>query len=111
MFFVSYNGHNKFWYNILTAPFEDADAVLQSYSDYSKLTEQRSYNTQNFKNYSKSAFDGTYVIVIGESESRVNMNCYGYKEKNTPFQTKLKMNKNSIFFNNAFQIILILYKY
>lgn len=101
-FFVSYNGHNKFWYNILTAPFEDADAVLQSYSDYSKLTEQRSYNTQNFKNYSKSAFDGTYVIVIGESESRVNMNCYGYKEKNTPFQTKLKMNKNSIFFNNAF---------
>ena len=30
------------------------------------------------------------------------MNCYGYKESNTPFQTELKKNNNSIFFNNAF---------
>lgn len=99
---ISYNGFDKFRYNSYTAPFADAREVLNAFSEYSDLTRLRANDINNFKDCSKNTFEGTYVVVIGESESRVNMNCYGYKENNTPFQTELKKNNNSIFFNNAF---------
>lgn len=99
---ISYNGFDKFRYNSYTAPFADAGEVLNAFSEYSDLTRLRANDIKKFEDCSKTTFEGTYVVVIGESESRVNMNCYGYKESNTPFQTELKKNNNSIFFNNAF---------
>jgi heptose-I-phosphate ethanolaminephosphotransferase len=99
---LSYNGFMNFCYNRYTAPFRDANALLTYYKDYQKFTEERSIKPNKLEDISKSAFDGTYVIVIGESLSRVNMNCYGYKDENTPFQTELKKNNNSVFFKNAF---------
>ena len=100
--FISYKGYTKYSYNIYTAPFADAKSGLNDYLEYSKLTKQRAKDSSKFINNADSVFDGTYVVVIGESESRVNMNCYGYKEKNTPFQTNLMKQNNSIFFKNAF---------
>ena len=99
---ISYNGFDKFRYNSYTAPFADAGEVLNAFSEYSDLTRLRANDIKKFEDCSKTTFEGTYVVVIGESESRVNMNCYGYKESNTPFQTEFKKNNNSIFFNNAF---------
>lgn len=46
--------------------------------------------------------DGKFILVIGESNSRDYMSCYGYPRQTTPFLDSVKTDKRFIFFTNAY---------
>ena len=46
--------------------------------------------------------NGRFILILGESNSRDYMNCYGYKNNTTPFLSKMKSDKRFIFFSQVY---------
>ncbi|MBR3676615.1 MAG: sulfatase-like hydrolase/transferase [Alphaproteobacteria bacterium] len=85
--------------NTLTAPlYEAAPKIKEYYSFYDNLK-----NKKPLDSVQKNTLKGIYVVVIGESQNRHRMSVYGYKTHlTTPYLSKVKHNKNWIFFDNAY---------
>lgn len=47
-----------------------------------------------------------YVVVVGESASRMHMNCYGYRRPTTPWMSSAAAQKNLILFRHAFSCMV-----
>lgn len=83
-------------------------SVVNAFDTYKEFRELRE-KTKNEKQSSafKAEYIGhmpsTYVIIIGESETRDHMGAYGYFRTTTPWLTQeAKTNPNFILFNNAY---------
>ena len=80
--------------------------VQKEFSDYRNNTETRTkaISSLNFDKEKLSAHKGTYLLIIGESETRDNMQVYGYSRNTTPFMNSLLENNSSkaIKFTNAY---------
>jgi len=60
---------------------------------------------QNLEVKVKRAFaekPATFIFVIGESESRDYMSCYGYDKETTPWLSKQRENENFVLFSHAY---------
>lgn len=95
----------KYHYNIVTATYYN---TIDAYNEYVSFNEEQQ-NRINIvsKLNSEQAYSGTYVFVIGESQTRFHMSAYGYaNEQTTPWLSKIKTDgfekNNFIFASNAF---------
>ncbi len=50
----------------------------------------------------KKGNDGRFILIIGESNSREYMGCFGYKENTTPFLSRMKQDKRFTFFPEVY---------
>ncbi|MGN1393777.1 MAG: phosphoethanolamine transferase [Succinivibrionaceae bacterium] len=91
----------KYSSNMVTEPLVKANETLEQYKIFNNLKNQRKDIIKKI-NANDEGFKGTYVLVIGESESRTQMGVYGYEKDTTPWQSSIKNSINSIFFENAF---------
>ena len=96
---VSFYKYNS---NMVTMPFKKAEATLEEYKVFNELASERKNVIKKLTKKNDNSFKGTYVLVIGESESRAQMGAYGYRRNTTPWLSKIKNNPNSIFFENVF---------
>lgn len=91
----------RFNSNMVTLPFINADKTLGDYKIFNDFIRERE-NIVKTINKKEDGFNGTYVLVIGESEGRTNMGVYGYEKNTTPWQTSLKNYSNAVIFENAY---------
>ena len=85
--------------NVATAPFI---AARENLLQYAKFHEMRKEIGKTIAREENNRFKGTFVIVIGESLSRMQMGLYGYNRDNTPWQATLANSDKAIVFTNAF---------
>lgn len=79
--------------------------TLHSFSDFQKIVEKRRHmhiRDKELVEKLRSAPDGLYVLVIGESLTRDHMNVYGYQRETTPFQSGAISDPHYEFFNHAY---------
>ena len=91
----------KYSNNMVTRIFYEANKMLDNYKLFNNLVATRE-NVIKDLSLSNDGFNGTFVLVIGESETRTEMGVYGYSKDNTPWQSEIIHSKNSIFFDNAY---------
>lgn len=94
-FYFKYNN------NMVTSPFIKAEDTLEQYKIFNNLVSKRESVIKKLPR-ENDGFDGTYVIVIGESECRSQMGVYGYRKNTTPWQSEIKESSKTIFFENAY---------
>ena len=106
-FIIAFSTYYCFKYkdNIVTAVYYDTEAAYNEYAAF--INEKQNRITVLSKLNSEQANSGTYVFVIGESQTKFHMSAYGYKkEQTTPWLSKIKNegfnNNNFIFASNAF---------
>lgn len=95
----------KYKDNIVTTVYYDTKTAYNEYASFMK--EKQSRISVASKLYSELTNIGTYVFVIGESQTKFHMSAYGYKkEQTTPWLSKIKKDgfddNNFIFASNAF---------
>lgn len=79
--------------------------TLQSFAEFQNMVERRKHMRimdPTVVEQLKSAPDGIYVLVIGESLNRDHMNVYGYSRPTTPFQTQAVLDSHYVFFNHGY---------
>ena len=104
---VAYSSYYSIKYhnNIVTAVYYN---TIDAYNEYvSFINEKQNRIGVISKLSSEKANNGTYVFVIGESQTRAHMSAYGYnKAQTTPWLSKIKADgfdkNNFIFASNAF---------
>lgn len=95
----------KYKDNIVTAVYYNTKAAYNEYVSF--INEKHNRISVVSKLNSETANNGTYVFVIGESQTKFHMSAYGYKKvQTTPWLSKIKKegfdNNNYIFASNAF---------
>ena len=101
-FITSFVVFKNYFYNVITDPFFQAQETLQDYDEFKRVLEERKNFSEHLSLKKVNAFEGTFVVVIGESLSRSYMGCYGYEKDTTPWQSLLRNDLHSVFFDNAF---------
>lgn len=97
--FLLYNCHE----NLFTDIYIDSRNYLKSYKQYNLQRGIRQSQMDSLLSSLEEQPDsGVYVLVIGESESRLHMGAYGYPRNTTPWLSSLKDKSHVIFFNNAY---------
>lgn len=87
--------------NIVTVIAYDTSRYYQSYRNYLYTREKRLEHLSQLPNINSTGNKGIYVLVIGESEIRDHMGCYGYSRETTPWLSEVKNDKNFILFDNG----------
>ena len=83
------------------------DVYRRDIEAFKKLLDKRKqimdqYMAQHQAEVGSSDEKGIYVLVIGESLDRRYMGCYGADPDTTPFQTSLRNQPGSVFFDRAY---------
>ena len=78
---------------------QEALQVYRAYGEARAMREERLKNLQGLQIVSQG---GTFVLVIGESETRNHMQVYGYERETTPWMKDQRENKENITFSNAY---------
>jgi heptose-I-phosphate ethanolaminephosphotransferase len=79
--------------------------ILKSFAEYQQILANRKnmvFKDPTIINQLKSAPDGVYVLIIGESLTRDHMGVYGYDRDNTPFQSAWAGDDHFTFFNRVY---------
>ena len=78
--------------------------IVTESQDYLKAVKNFQAYRLNNQVQAKTNLSGnkTFVVIIGESQTREQLNAYGYSRPNTPFMTSLLNKPNYIFYKNAF---------
>lgn len=87
--------------NIVTMIGYDTYAYAESYREYVAARERRQENIKQLANQISQGDEGVYILVIGESETRDHMGCYGYGRDTTPWMSSLKNDEGYVQFSNA----------
>jgi len=87
--------------NVTFFPFIKAHQGAKEYAEFSNLAKNRMANL-NLSDIINQGEDGFFVFIIGESQSRDHMHCYGYERQTTPWLSSCRHNENFIFFTNAY---------
>lgn len=87
--------------NMVLNIFYDTKAYANSYNSFVQAKTEREQNIAQLIGNVKQGDDGVYVLVIGESETRDHMSCYGYNRNTTPWMSSMLEDKNFIQFNRA----------
>lgn len=89
--------------NLFTNIYIESQYYLNSYKQYNLQREVRQSQMNSLLSSLEEQPDsGVYVLVIGESESRLHMGAYGYPRSTTPRLTSIKDNRQVILFDNAY---------
>ena len=72
-------------------------SYFKTYERYEKNQKARLESIKNLK----SAQNGVFVLVLGESQNKNYMSVYGYKKPTTPFLQELSKQENAVFFSQA----------
>ena len=88
-----------FVFNIAVNTFE----TLQNFEKYAQSKDVRLKRVKALLKEGVSAhYDGVYILVIGESETRDHMSAYGYERQTTPWLESVKNSQDVAFFSNAY---------
>lgn len=97
-----YNKRTSTWVTI-----KSYSVYRRSIEAFKELVEKRrqimdQYLSQYQAELDSDNIEGIFVLVIGESLDRRYMGCYGAKPNTTPFQTSLRNQPGSVFFDRAY---------
>lgn len=89
--------------NLFTDIYIDSKNYLESYQQYNlQRTMRQSKMNSLLSALKEQSGPGVYVLVIGESESRLHMGAYGYPRGTTPWLSSIKDKSHVILFDHAY---------
>jgi heptose-I-phosphate ethanolaminephosphotransferase len=96
-------GVAKVRYESVTSLIKQTSQSLEQYKEYTNAKRRRE---ENLKKLTHLSIDyrkgGTFVMVIGESESRDHMHAYGYQRETTPWLDQAVQQPGNILFTHAY---------
>lgn len=94
----------KYRHNILTQIPQTAAQTIKQYEAFAAARAERKHNAEQLLQSASAntAVTGTFVLVIGESQSREHMSAYGYSRQTTPWLSSLAKQPNLLLFTNAY---------
>lgn len=96
-------GVAKVRYASVTSLIKQTSQSLEQYKEYTNAKRRREENLKELIHLSvDSQKSGTFVLVIGESESRDHMHAYGYKRETTPWLDQAVSQPGNILFTHAY---------
>lgn len=96
-------GVAKVRYASVTSLIKQTSQSLEQYKEYTNAKRRREENLKELIHLSvNSQKSGTFVLVIGESESRDHMHAYGYQRKTTPWLDQAVSQPENILFTHAY---------
>ena len=96
-------GVAKVRYASVTSLIKQTSQSLEQYKEYTNAKRRREENLKELIHLSvDSQKSGTFVLVIGESESRDHMHAYGYQRETTPWLDQAVSQPENILFTHAY---------
>ena len=96
-------GVAKVRYASVTSLIKQTSQSLEQYKEYTNAKRRREENLKELIHLSvDSQKSGTFVLVIGESESRDHMHAYGYQRETTPWLDQAVSQPGNILFTHAY---------
>lgn len=96
-------GVAKVRYASVTSLIKQISQSLEQYKEYTNAKRRREENLKELIHLSvDSQKSGTFVLVIGESESRDHMHAYGYQRETTPWLDQAVSQPENILFTHAY---------
>lgn len=96
-------GVDKVRYASVTSLIKQTSQSLEQYKEYTNAKRRREENLKELIHLSvDSQKSGTFVLVIGESESRDHMHAYGYQRETTPWLDQAVSQPGNILFTHAY---------
>lgn len=96
-------GVAKARYASVTSLIKQTSQSLEQYKEYTNAKRRREENLKELIHLSvDSQKSGTFVLVIGESESRDHMHAYGYQRETTPWLDQAVSQPENILFTHAY---------
>lgn len=96
-------GVAKVRYESVTSLIKQTSQSLEQYKEYTNSKRRREENLKELIHLSvDSQKSGTFVLVIGESESRDHMHAYGYQRETTPWLDQAVSQPENILFTHAY---------
>ena len=96
-------GVAKVRYASVTSLIKQTSQSLEQYKEYTNAKRRREENLKELIHLSvDSQKSGTFVLVIGESESRDHMHAYGYQREMTPWLDQAVSQPENILFTHAY---------
>lgn len=90
-------------YASVTSLIKQTSQSLEQYKEYTNAKRRREENLKELIHLSvDSQKSGTFVLVIGESESRDHMHAYGYQRETTPWLDQVVSQPGNILFTHAY---------
>lgn len=90
-------------YASVTSLIKQTSQSLEQYKEYTNAKRRREENLKELIHLSvDSQKSGTFVLVIGESESRDHMHAYGYQRETTPWLDQAVSQPGNILFTHAY---------
>ena len=88
---------------IATSVLKVTGVQLREFENYSRRASEREKMLASLPPISAdSRHQGIYVLVLGESENRDHMQCYGYGRETTPYMEKLLDDPDTVFFEKSY---------
>lgn len=89
--------------NFMIRTYKTVQDTISSYHDFYAQRKNSTPYRNNLRATCTSSSPATYVVIIGESETRDNMGVYGYERDTSPWLSKMvKTNPNFLLFTNAY---------